>query len=89
LIIFFEGRNMFFKISTSSVCNWAFVIFFLILSIFTIASCVLRTRSWTMPSLSSSRLFSVESCSRPIRLILPRFCGRPFFLVMVRGEMYS
>ena len=23
LIIFFEGKNMFFKISTSSVCNWA------------------------------------------------------------------
>ena len=37
-INFFEGKNMFLRISTSSVCNAAFVIFFLIFMIFTIAS---------------------------------------------------
>ena len=43
LIIFFDGRNMFFKISTSSVCSAAFVMRLRIFMIFTIASCSERT----------------------------------------------
>ena len=43
-------------------------------------TCVLRILSWTIPSLSSSRVFSVVSCSRPIRLIFPLFCSFPCFL---------
>ena len=137
-IIFFGGMNIFLRISTSSVCSAAFVIFFLIFIIFTIASCregistigssgvccvvctrvcvyacvcvcvctrvcvcmcvcvcvhvclcvccvcvcwrpacVRRMRSVTMSSLSSSLVFSVVSCNRPIRLILPRFWTLP------------
>ena len=164
LIIFFDGRNMFFKISTSSVCSAAFVMRLRIFMIFTIASCSERTNearlytfchfpsyfvvaesnvivqykralcyrssyagykralwhrarrstraprllgvlyehctrarsqihnvfeivtctrsilSCIMPSFSSSRLFSVDSCRRPIKLIFPRFCSFPFLL---------
>ena len=43
-------------------------------------TCTLRMRSCIIPSLSSSLLLSVESCSLPTRLILPRFCRRPFLL---------
>lgn len=39
LISFLEGRNMFFKISTSSVCRAALVMRFRIFMIFTMASC--------------------------------------------------
>ena len=47
----------------------------------------ITSQTWTrkilsciIPSLSSSLLFSVESCNRPIRLILPRFWTLPFLL---------
>jgi len=80
LIIFLEGRNMFFKISTNSTCSWAFEIFFLIFKILIMASCTRRIRSWTIPTLSSSRDLSVDNCSLPIKLIFPRFWIRPFFL---------
>jgi len=43
LIIFFDGRNMFFNISTSSVCNAALLILLRIFRIFTIASCTHRS----------------------------------------------
>lgn len=41
-IIFLLGKNIFFSISTNSVCNWALFIFFLIFSIFIIASCDIK-----------------------------------------------
>ena len=43
LISFLEGRNILRNISTSSVCNAALVIRFLIFIIFTMASCKMHT----------------------------------------------
>jgi len=40
-------------------------------------TCVRSTLRAIMLSLSSSLVFSVVSCSRPIRLILPRLCNLP------------
>ena len=43
-------------------------------------TCVLSILSCTIPSLSSSFVFSVVNWSRPIRLIFPRFCSFPCLL---------
>jgi len=43
-------------------------------------TCVRRMRNWTTPSLSSSLLFSVDNCNRPIKLTRPRFWGFPALL---------
>ena len=40
-------------------------------------TCVLSTLRAIILSLSSSLVFSVVSCNRPIRLILPRLCSLP------------
>ena len=79
LIIFFDGRNMFLRMSTSSDCSCALDMRLRILRILMMASCVRRMRSWMMPSLSSSRVFSVLSCKRPMRFSFPRFWSFPFF----------
>ena len=89
LIIFFEGRNIFLRISTSSVWSWAFVIRFLIFIILTIASCVRSIRNWTILSLSSSRHFSVANCKRPMRLTFPLFWDFPFFLFKTQQNKNS
>ena len=99
LMSFLLGRNMFFRISTNSICkekggqptkkvaqwchtcNWALEIFFLTLRIFMIASWVLKILNWRMPWFSSSLVFSVDSCSLPIRLILPLLWIFPFFTI--------
>ena len=50
-------------------------------------ACVLRMRSVTMSSLSSSFVFSVVSCNRPIRLILPRFWILPPLLYIKKNSL--
>lgn len=69
LIIFFEGRNIFFRISINSACKAALFSFLRIFMILMIASCVRRMRSCTMDWLSSCWDRSVLSCKRPIKLI--------------------
>ena len=56
LIIFFGGMNIFLRISTSSVWSAAFVIFFLIFIIFTIAS-------WTEGSVWQLHSWSTRVCA--------------------------
>lgn len=46
-----------------------------------------RIRNCIIPSLSSSLLFSVESCKRPTRLILPLFWTLPFLLKKKTGHL--
>lgn len=43
-----------------------------------------KIRSCMIPSLSSSLLFSVDSCRRPIKFSFPRFCTLPFLLKIKR-----
>ena len=69
LIIFFEGKNMFLRMSTSSVCRWTFEMRFLIFNIFMIASWVRSILSCTIEWLSSNCDRSVLSCNLPIKFI--------------------
>ena len=52
------------------LCSWADML----------PTCTRNILSCIIPSLSSSLLFSVDSCSRPIKLILPRFWTLPVLL---------
>ena len=97
LIIFFGGMNMFFRISTSSVCSAAFVILFLIFRIFTIASWRVGQGKFfliltTFPPLplSSASLISTSLTSLlPLPLPSPPTSSPPLHLCSKDNESYE
>ena len=74
--------NYQFSLPVNKICNYRLCVYihvhiYIQAYIFT---CVLSTLRAMMPSLSSSFVFSVVSCNRPMRFTFPLFCTFPAFL---------